>query len=71
MNGLQKAYCDGASMAYKDAADKLFDMIAKAPNEIAGFMDAFKPFATALMEKANKVYEVTKELNLITSKTIN
>lgn len=59
MNELQKAYCDGAAMAYQDASDKLRDLMKKAPagSFIAEMISAMEPFADALDVKAVEVYK--------------
>lgn len=53
---LQKAYLDGASMAYKDVSDKLYQMIEDAPESVRGIMSAMEPFAKSCRMKAAEVY---------------
>lgn len=57
MNDLQKAYLDGASMAYRDVAEKLRTMISKAPPEIAELLKAMTPFADSCALKADGIYK--------------
>lgn len=61
-NQLQQAYLDGASMAYKDVATKMRQMIADAPKEIRGMLSAMEPFADSCMKKASGIYEEAKRI---------
>ena len=57
MNELQKAYCDGAAMAYRDTAKQIEGMVERCPPELKGLMESFAPIAKACMEKSKTVYD--------------
>lgn len=62
MNDLQKAYLDGASMAYKDVADKMRSMITNCPSEIKGMMEGWLPFADSIALKSQEVYREAERM---------
>ena len=62
MNSLQKAYVDGASMAYKDAADKIDELIELAPTELKPYVMILKPFGDALRLKSKCIYTEAERL---------
>ena len=62
MNDLQKAYCDGASMAYRDAAEKLAKMRRDAPEEVSMLFEALIPLEAALIAKSGEVYREVERL---------
>lgn len=62
MKELQKAYLDGASMAYKDVARKIRDMIDKAPIEVRPLMACMEPMIDACNTKAKEVYNAVPKI---------
>jgi hypothetical protein len=56
MNSLQKAFLDGASVAYTDVADKVESMLAKAPAELKEVLEIMRPFGEACRKKAIGLY---------------
>ena len=60
MNEQLKIYCDGAAMAYTDAANKLEQLRKNAPTEVAMLFDALIPFEESLRAKAVEVYRETE-----------
>lgn len=62
MNELQKAYLDGAAMAYRDVAAKLRNMIKEAPPSFKSFMAAMEPFAITCELKAKEVYKEAERI---------
>lgn len=56
MNDLQRAYLDGASMAYRDVADKIDDMIHRAPLPLRGLLSVLKPLADCCRAKSKEIY---------------
>ena len=66
MNELQKIFCDGASSAYKDCADKIEDMIAKSPEDVKQYISYFQPMADACRVKAKNVYDLSDEFEKAT-----
>lgn len=63
LNPLQKAYCDGAAMAYRDCAGQILTMIDKAPPEVREFVQYLAPLADANNAKALEVFEECKRYN--------
>ena len=56
MNELQKAYVDGAAIAYRDVAQQIIDMINRAPAQIKPVMECLKPIAQACLAKSKDIY---------------
>lgn len=56
MNDLQKSYCDGAAMAYRDVSNKIRQMQNDAPAEIKHLVTMLEPIAQACEAKAKNVY---------------
>lgn len=56
MSELVKAYCDGAYMAYRDCANKITDMVMKAPPELKDIMEGLMPLAQAMILKSEAVH---------------
>lgn len=57
MNEKQRAFLDGASMAYKDCAKFCRDTGSKSPKEIEDFIKPlFETIAKSCEEKAKRVY---------------
>jgi hypothetical protein len=63
INELQQAYLDGASMAYKDIADKMRQMIKNCPPEIKNMMEGWLPFADSVALKAQEVYREAERID--------
>lgn len=63
MNDLQKAYCDGATMAYKDAAAKMRQIINDAPPSLHLILRSMEPFAECLERKALEVHRECERFN--------
>ena len=61
-NELQKAYLDGAAMAYRDVAAKIKQMVNDAPSSIKGLMSCMEPLAESCMKKADGVYEEAERI---------
>lgn len=62
MNDLQKAYLDGASMAYKDVAQKIRDMITNAPSRIKDVIGVMEPLAVSCDLKSQEVYKEAERI---------
>lgn len=62
MNDKQKAYCDGAAMAYRDCAKKMDELINNSPAAIAEIMQGMRPFADAMRAKASEVYKEVERI---------
>lgn len=60
MNTNQKSYLDGASMAYRDCADKVEELIKNAPDDLKIFFDAMLPIAVAMRMKAAEIHKEAK-----------
>lgn len=65
-NDLQRAYLDGAAMAYRDVARKIKQMILDAPEEIKGMIGCMEPFADSCLKKAGGVYEEAERIEKAT-----
>lgn len=60
MTEAQKAYLDGASMAYKDCGHMIYQLVDNCPDELRDLMESIKPVGEAMMAKSSYVYEVVK-----------
>jgi hypothetical protein len=62
VNDAQKAYIDGAAMAYQDVADKMNEMIDKAPAPLKDLMETWRPFARSVEAKAKGIHEEAERM---------
>lgn len=65
MNEMQKIYCDGAAMAYRDCSKLLTEMLDDCPTELRAYFVALKPIADAMNAKGDEIY---KECERFTSR---
>ena len=56
MNENQKAYLDGAAMAYRDCSSLLKRMIDNSPDELKKILQGLSPIVMAMNAKASEVY---------------
>lgn len=57
MTPLQKSYCDGAAMAYRDCAARIREMTNNAPPQLKPILQGLEPLAQACEKKATEVYQ--------------
>ena len=55
-NLLEKAYLDGASIAYKDCASILRHLMSVAPDNLKSIVKCFEPLAVEFEDRSKEIY---------------